>query len=318
MASIKSLKVGQTMEIQTDEGETLKGKIKRVKDTLIAVSVVSGLKNRAGLRVGTVLRFNMDGKGEDLLPAVVRQDKAFPLLILSASAGSRNLSEEEQNLEEEDAEDLLESLNDPNYVNMRDSARSEDSFPIEFYKQSQERAALKKNEYLVRPSSQRRETARQDGSGGGAFVDESELRRRMAHLDPVLQDIIVDLYHRTSHADASAEGTQKTSQVRDENIGICVDISGTGLRLLTSQPLQSGDILKVMIEPPLARPPFSVSALVEVRRVSRLRNPDPPHKKYAVGVRYYAMHEEDMEQITAYTFKLQRDQLKLKRQLKTG
>jgi hypothetical protein len=310
------LTIGQKVEIEADDGNSFQAQLKRIKGPLIGISVISGLKNRSSLAIGKSVRLNVNGTGKEKLPAIVKQDKAFPLLILSLETSKKALNKEEMALEEENVEELISDISDPEYVAQRDSARSEDSFPIEFYKQSAERVAAKKNDYLIRPSSQRRVTAKQAPVQGTYSSNEQGLRGKIGHLDPVLQEIIVDLYQRVGQYPGS-DVVQKPSQAENENIGACVDISGTGLRFLSSQNLMVGDILKVMIEPPLANPPFSISALVEVKRVSRIRNPNPPHKKYAVGVKYYAMNEEDMEQITAYTFKLQRDQLQLNRQLKT-
>ncbi len=316
MNHIESLKVGKNLEIETDEGVSFKAKLKKIKDRLIAVAVISGLKERNRLALGASVQLNIWG-GDDLLPAIIKQNKAFPLLILTLEPKKKKLSWKEKAEEEEDIHDLVSSISDPNYINLRDSARTEDSFPFEFYKQSAERAAQKKNDYLIRPTRNRRETAQQGEILSTSSVDEKELRIRTAHLDKVLQDIIIDLYTKISPFTGGMI-PKKTGKINDNDIGICVDISGTGLRFLASQKLKTGDILKVMISPLLANPPFSVSALVEVKRVSMVRNPDPPQKKFAVGVKYYAMNEEDMEQITGYTFKLQRDQLQLKRQLKSA
>ncbi|MBI5184988.1 MAG: PilZ domain-containing protein [Nitrospinae bacterium] len=311
-----SLQVGQKIGIETDDGNSFQAQLKRIKGPLIGVSVISGLKNRSSIAAGKPIKINVNGTGKEKIQAVVKQDKAFPLLILSLETSGRILNKEERALEEEDIEEIIAGVSDPEYVAQRDSARSEDSFPIEFYKQSPERVAAKKNDYLIRPSHQRRESAKQAPSQGASGINEQELMAKISHLDRVLQGIIIDLYRRVGQSQQGGGVSQQTSRIADENIGTCVDISGTGLRFLTSQNLAVGDILKVMIEPPLANPSFSISALVEVKRVSKVRNPKPPHKKYAVGVRYYAMNEEDMEQITAYTFKLQRDQLQLNRQLK--
>lgn len=315
MAVIGNLKVGQKIEIETDEGKSFKGQLKKVKDRLIAVSVTSGLSDRSSLGAGSAVQVNINGTRKDLVPAVIKQDKAFPLIILSLKPSQGKLSKDEQMLEAEDIEDMISSITDPSYVKLRDSARTEDTFSIEFYKQSPERAALKKNEYLIRPTHMRRESAREAPVSSPSGVNMAELRGKISHLDPVLQGIIVDLYGRVGGGSAAASSSDKSS---DEAIGLCVDISGTGLRFMSSQKLKRGDILKVMISPPLANPSFSISALVEVKRVSKVSNPKPANKGFAIGVKYYAMNEEDMEMITGYTFKLQRDQLQLKRQLKAS
>lgn len=314
MNSIEKLKPGKNIELETSEGNSFKARLKKAKGCLLAISVISGLKDRDRLAIGTLVQLNIWG-GDNLLQAAVKQDKAFPLLILSLEAETKKLSSREKVEEEEDIEDLIAGINNPNYVSLRDSARTEDSFPIEFYEQSAERAAQKKNDYLIRPTRNRRETAQQSSVLSEPGV-ENELRPKIAHLDKVLQDIIVDLYMKIAPF-AGGMTPIKSDQPGEKNLGICVDISGTGLRFLTSQKLNKGNILKVMISPTLANPPFSVSALVDVRSVSKVRNPESSQRKYAVGVKYFAMNEEDMEQITAYTFQLQRDQLQLKRQLKS-
>ncbi len=315
MSALESLEIGQEISIENDEGQVFKGQLKKMKDTLIAVSMHSGLQNKESLATGASIHIKIGGDDGDL-PAVIKQDKAFPLLVMSIESDSKKLDSKARKMEREDIEDLISSLTDPEFVRMRDSARIEDSFPIEFYKQTPEMAEQKRDDYFLRPTHERRESFKLSSVQSMPGFSEAALRSRIAHLDNVLKDVILDLYRRVA-ACACKGVANESDKPLDEAIGICVDISGTGFRILTSQKLKPGDILKVIVAPPLSSASFSVSCLVQVRRVSRIRKPDPPDKKYAVGVKYYAIHEDDMEMIIRYTFQLQRDFLKQKRQVST-
>ena len=74
------------------------------------------------------------------------------------------------------------------------------------------------------------------------------------------------------------------------------------------------DFLKIILAPPNGNPPFSISVLAQVRNVKMIKSGSVT--KYEAGAQYYAIHEEDMEEIIRYTFQLQREQLRLRKNMR--
>jgi hypothetical protein len=183
---------------------------------------------------------------------------------------------------------------------------------MEFYLLSKEEAGQKKKDYMLRRTKDRRESAVSTGVYAG--YNETEILEKISYMDKALVEVILDIYRKV--AALSTTVTQAKPKMEGENTGMCVDLSGTGLKIICTQKLKKGDILKLIIAPPKASPPFSVSALGEVMRVEDVPPQPKQPKKYAIGIKHYAMHDDDMELITQYTFQLQREMLSMRRREK--
>src|SRR3989338_2203500 len=333
-----------SIEVQIDsETKNYSSIVKKIKEDLIAIQLSPPPEKPDNVPQGILTKVIVEKGGTAFnIQTRIISNKTFPIIVLKiekllkeeakppepvkavkepqipAKEIKREAKPPEQAEEKPSAEEMAKGYKDKDlyadkHVAERESARIEDSFPMEFYIQTKEEAEEKKRDYLIRKSSDRREAA---SVSTGIFIgySEADAIKKVSHLDASLIDIVQDIYRKM--AVISTIITQAKPKVEGENVGICVDISGAGLKIICTQKLKRGDILKLMIAPPKAQPPFSISALGEVMRVEELK-PDPDQqKKYATGIKYYAMHEDDMELITQYPFLLQREMLRMRRREK--
>ena len=336
-----------SIEVQIDsETKNYSSVVKKIKEDLIAIQLAPPPEKPDNVPQGILTKVIVEKGGTTFnIQTRIISNKTFPIIVLKVEKllkdepkptepvkaekepqtpvkkdvkGEAAFKPSEKKEEKPSSAEMAKGykdkdLYDNKHVAERESARIEDSFPMEFYIQTKEEAEEKKRDYLIRKSSDRREAA---SVSTGIFIgySEADAIKKVSHLDASLIDIVQDIYRKM--AVISTIITQAKPKVEGENVGACVDISGAGLKIICSQKLKRGDILKLMIAPPKAQPTFSVSALGEVMRVEDVKSdPDQP-KKYATGIKYYAMHEDDMELITQYTFLLQREMLRMRRREK--
>lgn len=92
-----------------------------------------------------------------------------------------------------------------------------------------------------------------------------------------------------------------------------VNISGSGIRFGSRQLYKKGDLLWIAMRYPTV-PVLQVEAIGIVTRLGasvKLRTETP---SVQVSIRYEAINEQDREEILRYTFQLQREQLRAKRE----
>src|SRR3989338_3497447 len=332
-----------SMEVEIDsKTEIYQSVVKKIKEDLIAIQLSSPPEKSDNVPQGILTKVSGEKNGDFFnIQTRIISNKTFPIIVLKIEKLLKDeskptapvKSEKETQVEEKEAaafkpaeqkeekpsaEEIAKGyknkdLYDNRHVAERGSARIEDSFPIEFYIQTKEDAEQKKRDYLLRKSLDRRETA---SVSMGAFIgySEADALKKISHVDVSIIEIIQDIYRKISVI--STIITQAKPKTEGENMGICVDISGLGLKIICTQKFKKGDILKMIISPPKAQPPFSISALGEVMRIEDVKTDPAQPKKYATGIKYYAMHEDDMELITQYTFQLQREMLRMRRREK--
>jgi c-di-GMP-binding flagellar brake protein YcgR len=344
LANYFELEKGVSIEVQIDSRtNTYSSIVKKIKEDLVALQFSPPPEKPENVPQGILTKIIVEKEGATFyIQARIISNKTFPIIVLKiekllkeeAKQPEPLKAEKEMTAKEAKEEAVFKppeqleekppaaemakgykdkELYDNKHVAERESARIEDSFPMEFYLQTKEEAEEKKRDYLIRKSSDRRESA---AVSTGVFIgySEADAIKKVSHLDASLIDIVQDIYRKM--AVISTIISQAKPKVEGENVGVCVDISGLGLKLICTQKFNRGDILKLIIAPPKAQPPFSISALGEVMRAEDVKaDPDQP-KKYAIGIKYYAMHEDDMELITQYTFQLQREMLRMRRREK--
>ncbi len=188
-------------------------------------------------------------------------------------------------------------------------ARVEDSFPVIFTVISKDEYKDIKDEYITRRTQDRMEKS---------YLFEiqswdSKTRRQIAHLDPTLVRVIKDIYEKLDMILGLLK--QKdiiTGEQRSE--GICLDISGVGLRLTCNKKVDKGTVLKLTISPP-GTPQFTVIALGEVVRITETGNEKNQKDSHELAIEFIAINEDDKEEIIGYTFKRQRELLQSKRRI---
>lgn len=86
--------------------------------------------------------------------------------------------------------------------------------------------------------------------------------------------------------------------------GECIDISGSGIKLLTDEELKEDTILELCIEP-LISPPIFIVAL------GKIINLCPASSKgkegFEVSTEFIAINEDDRDELIKYTFQRQRE-----------
>lgn len=319
--SENNLIVGQNVILEVgeeDSREDFPAIVKKLKKSLVALLLVE--KGLEGLNVppGGSVCIKSPDKDKDAFKAIsgiIIDTKAFPVIILKFDT-AKDLGDNNNLHSVKDIPEVVPAvppkvtpnLSDASYLSDRNSARVSDSFVIHCYPLTKEKAEQKKNEYLLRPTLYRREKEKIKISG-----TKPEVLEKVSHLDSDLQVIIMDIYSKIQIILGSKGPEIFANKNEDGKEAECVDISGSGLKIICDQKSKKGDILKMIIAPPNATVPFSVSALGEVKNIEAVKV--GKETKYSLGLKYYSIHEQDMEQIVGYTFQLQREQLNLRRQL---
>lgn len=298
-----------TLEISSDSiTEDFSAIVKRLKKQLVALTLIGEGLEPSKISVGASVRIkSSDTSPPQLINGKVMETKSFPLIIMKVEKTEVIVEDKKQSSDNNIDEIPSDDENGP-HVESRDSARISDSFLIEFYFVDKEKAEEKKDDYTLRPTRYRREKAQMNTIGDG-----SEMTEKIAHLDSALLDVIRDIYFKISRLSGEGGDKKDLESSKEDNIGECINISGSGLQIICGKKFNKEDIVKLIIAPPNADPPFSISALAIVRNVKMEKS--DKGTKYVTGVQYYAMHEEDMEEIIRYTFQLQRGQLSLRKKM---
>lgn len=183
----------------------------------------------------------------------------------------------------------------------RQYARTEEEFPIEYTPISKEEYARLSPDYARWRTADRGETPLNPESfletlrAKGAEPRELELLRQVARMFGIVErkvDRLLSLMDKKGSPGEMEKGT-------------CRDLSGSGMRFSCQWPLTKGWLIKVVIPlPPLH--PVTVSALAEVvdSRPAAQPSGSEPHD---VAVRFVSIHEDDREELIAYSFKRQRE-----------
>ncbi len=301
----------KSVKLEVDS-KTYSSVVKKIKEDLIALLLSPPPAKAEDVPQDKLTKVIVEKNGAPfVIQSKVASNKTFPIVVVKLEKMAQAETERTA------VEDIVKGYKDKElhnntYVAARESARIEDSFPMEFYPQPKEEAEQKKKDYLLRRTKDRRESAVSTGIYAG--YNEAEILEKISYMDKALVEVILDIYKKIAAVTTTV--TQAKPKMEGENIGMCVDLSGTGLKLICTQKLNKGDVLKLIIAPPKALPPFSISALGEVMRVEEVSPQPKQPKKYATGIKYYAMHEDDMELITQYTFQLQREMLSMRRREK--
>lgn len=307
--------VEKSVKLEVDS-TTYSSVVKKIKEELIALLLSPPPAKLDDVPLDKLTKVIVEKGGTPfVIQSKVVSNKTFPIVVvkLEKLEQAEAVKEPQKPPVDEIAKGYKDKeLYSTDYVAVRESARIEDSFPVEFFVQTREEAEQKKKDYLLRRTRDRRESAISTGIYAG--YNEAEILEKISYMDKALVEIILDIYRKIAALTTTV--TQAKPKIEGKNIGMCVDVSGTGLKLICAQKLNKGDILKLIIAPPKALPPFSISALGEVMRVEVVPPQPKQPQKYAIGIKYYAMHEDDMELITQYTFQLQREMLSMRRREK--
>lgn len=322
--SENNLIVGQNVILEVGEEESRKdfpAIVKKLNKSLVALLLVEkGLESLNSPPGVSACIISPAKDAFKAMPGKIIDTKAFPIIVLKFDITKglidnnnlhsvKDIADVPSEVIPDDSPEVTSNVSDTPYRSARNSARISDSFIIQYYAITEEKAEQRKNEYILRPTLYRREKAKTKTPG-----TELEVLEKVSHLESDLQVIIMDIYSKIQKILTPTEAETATKKNEAEKEAECVDISGSGLKIICDQKPKNGDILKMIIAPPNAITPFSVSALGKVKNIQVVKV--GKKTKYSIGLKYYSIHEQDMEQIVGYTFQLQREQLNLRKQLK--
>lgn len=175
----------------------------------------------------------------------------------------------------------------------RTSGRVEDCLPIEYRAITEAEYGVLEPQYRLIPTRER--SASPTIAAGAGSADERVVGL-LRDLDRKM-DRVIELLTRDT-----AQGSSPVESVRTEQ-ATCVDISGTGLRMVGGRRFSAGEFLDILISHP-GSAPFSVGLLAKT-----VRDSVPAGSQYDTAVTFAAIDEEDREQLIAYVFQRQRQTL---------
>ena len=193
-----------------------------------------------------------------------------------------------------------------NYSENRKSARIPDSFQIH-YKMITQKEYEKLSTFYInrrtanRPASKRYEAdalaldwiSLENETGYNPF-----LVQLLSYIDKKMDMILFRQEEILKHLTPS----EQKGSINDT--GECIDISGTGLNILTDQNLKKETILELLIEP-IIYPPVHIVTLGKVLRTKATRKKE--RSGFEVSVRFTSINEDDREELIKYIFKRQRE-----------
>ncbi|MDX8390202.1 MAG: PilZ domain-containing protein [Mariprofundaceae bacterium] len=183
---------------------------------------------------------------------------------------------------------------DAGFDNRRQDFRVDDVLPVRDEPLSVEQYALEKNRIGIRSrqGSRLRDMVGGDLFAGDSALAQTESAQALQMLDAKLNYLIgVNMLN-----DASQSSLEERP----------VNLSATGIRLMTREVYQAGDPIKVTIMMP-DFPPTTLELVGEVKRLY-----DMPNGTKQAGVVFYFRCEEEEDSIAKYVFKRQREMIRMK------
>lgn len=289
------------------------GQVKEIDLPMVSV-YLPGQKDSEMFPSGSYQTILFPGEKTGKLKVKIEKNQALPNLDLRILnlVGTPKKAAQEEKLEEISLKSLLNEIYDDDYRNLRSSLRVQDSFPVEFYLQSPEKIQEKEKSYSQIPTKERRKRFLLDKG-----IMPAQVYNKINSMESDYFDVFSDIYRKLaimSGIDVEMEPDEQEERqenARPENLGTCVDMSGTGLRFLCGTRFKPKDILKMIISPTAAKPRFSVSTLVDVVKTILVKDASPS-ERYAVVVTFRAINPEDMETMIQYTILRQMEQSKQK------
>lgn len=188
----------------------------------------------------------------------------------------------------------------------RDYVRIPDFFIVKYNLITREEYEKKAPLYVSRNTANR--TAGRKSDVEGFSFDWSDLEKE-EDFDPLLVKILFYLDKKIDKVISRQEEILKKFVSEDApqekfEYGECIDISGSGVNMLTAGKLDEDALLELTLEPP-GNPPIQVVALGKPARVR------PASAKEANGfeasVTFTAIHEDDRDDLIKYIFQRQRE-----------
>jgi hypothetical protein len=203
--------------------------------------------------------------------------------------------------------------NDNYFPEKRDTARILDAFPINYTVISQKDFKEKESFYksrrtAYRPVDMERKTYVHPIDQYSLQNEEDyspSILKMFSYLDQKLNMI---LYKQEEILKQLAPQHKNKDKFKK---GECIDISGTGVKILTNEKLKKDSILELHIEP-IIYPPIYIVPLAKIVKLSPSSG-DKGKAGFEVSTEFIAINENDRDELIKYTFTRQRELIAFKK-----
>lgn len=185
----------------------------------------------------------------------------------------------------------------------RASARTKERFQIEYQPITEKELSLLRDSYLRMRSSERGDGYSGSREGGEQFLAMGTSQAQLMMHQQIMR-AIDQLNEKVDEVLHSMSGGQKEDGRMRK--AMCVDLSATGLRMISGNPIPNGTFVKVVITlPPLH--PAVVTAIGKIVKVNEVQLTSGK-KAFETAMAFEVINEFDCEEIVSYSFKRQREE----------
>jgi len=185
----------------------------------------------------------------------------------------------------------------------RASARTKERFQVEFQPVTEKEVNLLRDSYLKMRSSERGDGFSGPPDSGEQFLSMGATQAQLMMFQQIMR-AIGQLNEKIDEVQNSVDGGRKEDGGMRK--AMCVDLSATGMRMISGQPTSVGTLVKVVITlPPLH--PAVVTAIGKIVKVNEVQLTSGK-KAFETAMAFEVINEFDCEEIVSYSFKRQREE----------
>lgn len=185
----------------------------------------------------------------------------------------------------------------------RASARTKERFQIEYQSVTEKEVNLLRDTYARMRSSERVDGFSGAGEGGEQLLSMGASQVQLMMYQQIMR-AIDRLNEKVDEMLNSMNGGRKEESGMRK--AMCVDLSATGLRMISGHLLPKGSFVKVTITlPPLH--PAVVTAIGKIVKVNEM-SLTSGKKAFEIAIAFEVINEFDCEEIVSYSFKRQREE----------
>ncbi len=185
----------------------------------------------------------------------------------------------------------------------RASARTKERFQVEFHPVTEKEVNLLRGSYLRTRTSERGDGFSGSPENGDRFLAMGASQAQLMMYQQIMR-AIGQLNEKVDEVLNSMSGGRKEDGKMHK--AMCVDLSATGLRMISGHPIPNGIFVKVIITlPPLH--PVVVTAIGKIVKVNEVQLTSGK-RAFETAMAFEVINELDCEEIVSYSFKRQRQE----------
>ncbi len=185
----------------------------------------------------------------------------------------------------------------------RASARTKERFQVEYQPVTEKEVALLRGSYLKMRSSERGDGLPGAPESGERFLAMGASQAQLMMYQQIMR-AIGQLNEKVDEVLNSMGGGRKEDGGMRK--AMCVDLSATGLRMISGHPIPNGTLVKVIITlPPLH--PAVVTVIGKIVKMNEVQLTSGK-KAFETAMAFEVINEFDCEEIVSYSFKRQREE----------